>query len=1543
MASFTQLRLLTLNEGEKLDSSLFRLEKGWHLHFVLGPSLAGKDIRLFTNHPSDPKAGPNRSLFRELSWGTLSGSEGDSYDTFAEVYLSTAGSFNYFFTLDGSDQQSHQDGSGYFVVDPVLRFGQFDEKLPLDCICCQTVLAKSLGPLPTWESRLQVAKESGYNMVHFTPIQSLGASNSSYSLRDQLELNPIFSPTTGPAASMEDVKKLVEKMKTEWNMLSLTDLVFNHTANESPWIQEHPECVYNVVNSPHLKPAYLLDRILWHFSEDVSHGKWGDRGVPAHLCEDHHLDSIRSILTHEVLPKHRIEEYYLLSVDGVLQAFRSAIMAGQPGIAKEKNVAVIPDPLYRRLKATIDIPLAINKYFDSQLSDLPVEQRLDNACNGLRPHLEALNHTLWCEVQDHLNAAVNNFIANGRYRFIDPDGPRIGNVNHETEDPIMYNYFLLPVKKMSLEEEEAAMHTAQGAYCMAHNGWVMNDDPLRNFAEPGSNVYLRRELIPWGDSVKLRFGNGPEDCPYLWEHMKKYTCQTAEIFHGVRLDNCHSTPIHVAEYMLDEARKVRPDLYVMAELFTSSEVKDNIFINRLGLNSLIREGLAAWDSHELGRLVHRYGGHPVGAFIQPPARPLVASLAHALFMDQTHDNPSPVEKRTSLDLLPSAALVSMACCATGSNRGYDELVPHHIHVVSEGRLYQSWTEAPKPSAGQVNINTGIISAKRALNGLHQYLGHSGFNQVFVDQVDSDTVSVTRHNPVSHQSVILVARTVFSTPANMNAPYSQTLQIPGMIDEIILEGTLKPRSNASKFTRNADYLNGLTDVVLSLREHLKVEESDLVELKMNNTSGLQELEFACFPPGSVIAFKVSLNANNKSSILNVRQTLSHFGYRMSSISGRNLQEIQGASKLADILVDMTLNDLNRVLHRCDAEEKDDGKGFGAYDIPGFGTLPYCGLQGIMSILSSIRANNDLGHPMCDNLRRGDWLMEYTANRLAAFPGTERLGNWLADVFKSLKQAPRYLIPCYFDALISGIFCLVEEVAWAKLSPFVRNGSSFTRALSLGSLQFCSHVRTALLPVLSPHLRPPVPPLAFKEQACVSMAAGLPHFASGIFRNWGRDTFIALRGLLLLTGREAEARFLILAYGATLRHGLIPNLLGGGSHARYNCRDAVWWWLQCIKDYCICVPGGAKILTDKISRIFPTDESEPQETGNCEQELHEIIQEALQRHADGVEYVERNAGPAIDNDMTVEGFHNKFGVNWETGFVFGGNASNCGTWMDKMGGSSEAGNKGKPATPRDGSAVELVGLCKSVVSWLQVMHGEGLYPHEGVLVGKEMVTWQVWADKIQASFERHFWINFEAVPELEPKPELINRRGIYKDSFLASQIWADYQLRPNFTIAMVVAPELFTPQNAWIALERTRDILLGPLGMKTLDPSDWAYNGNYINSDHTKGFNYHQGPEWVWPVGFFLRAMLHFGNAVEADRPGTLQNTMAFVKSVLSAHNVHLRSSPWRSLPELTNKDGAVCGDSCPAQAWSMGCILEVIHDLETLMQGTPPSVIVEADE
>ena len=36
-----------------------------------------------------------------------------------------------------------------------------------------------------------------------------------------------------------------------------------------------------------------------------------------------------------------------------------------------------------------------------------------------------------------------------------------------------------------LQEDMELIYTEKGGLCMAHNGWVMGDDPLRNFALPG--------------------------------------------------------------------------------------------------------------------------------------------------------------------------------------------------------------------------------------------------------------------------------------------------------------------------------------------------------------------------------------------------------------------------------------------------------------------------------------------------------------------------------------------------------------------------------------------------------------------------------------------------------------------------------------------------------------------------------------------------------------------------------------------------------------------------------------------------------------------------------------------------------------------------------------------------------------------------------------------------------------------------------------------------------------------------------------------------
>jgi len=104
----------------------------------------------------------------------------------------------------------------------------------------------------------------------------------------------------------------------------------------------------------------------------------------------------------------------------------------------------------------------------------------------------------------------------------------------------------------------------------------------------------------------------------------------------------------------------------------------------------------ASNPRNLGHLVHHYGGKDVGSFIEPNVSPLRESVTRAMFVDATHDNdPGHIQvchdmcypiimthlvtqSRSVWDALPNTALVAVAGCATGSCRGYDELVPHMV-------------------------------------------------------------------------------------------------------------------------------------------------------------------------------------------------------------------------------------------------------------------------------------------------------------------------------------------------------------------------------------------------------------------------------------------------------------------------------------------------------------------------------------------------------------------------------------------------------------------------------------------------------------------------------------------------------------------------------------------------------------------------------------------------------------------------------------------------------------------------------------------------
>lgn len=127
----------------------------------------------------------------------------------------------------------------------------------------------------------------------------------------------------------------------------------------------------------------------------------------------------------------------------------------------------------------------------------------------------------------------------------------------------------------------------------ANNGFIFNDSSLDNFADASCSgrAYMRRHIVIWGDCVKLNYGDRPEHCPALWQRMSAYVEQSASVFHGLRVDNCHSTPLPVLQHMAAVARAQRPNIILIGELFTGCNQKDIDFVRACGLNLLIRDAI----------------------------------------------------------------------------------------------------------------------------------------------------------------------------------------------------------------------------------------------------------------------------------------------------------------------------------------------------------------------------------------------------------------------------------------------------------------------------------------------------------------------------------------------------------------------------------------------------------------------------------------------------------------------------------------------------------------------------------------------------------------------------------------------------------------------------------------------------------------------------------------------------------------------------------------------------------------------------------------
>lgn len=192
---------------------------------------------------------------------------------------------------------------------------------------------------------------------------------------------------------------------------------------------------------------------------------------------------------------------------------------------------------------------------------------------------------------------------------------------------------------------------------------------------------------------------------------------------------------------------------------------------------------------------------------------------------------------------------------------------------------------------------------------------------------------------------------------------------------------------------------------------------------------------------------------------------------------------------------------------------------------------------------------------------------------------------------------------------------------------------------------------------------------------TVIAGYPWFG-----DWGRDTFISVRGLCLATGRLDVARDILLAWTRVVSDGMLPNRFADhGEAPEFNSVDAALWFVIAARELLdASTAAGRPVATDEAEAIW------------------RAVDAILEGYAQGTRY--------------------HIGVDAADGLLFAGEPGVQLTWMDAKVGDWVV-------TPRIGKPVEVQAL------WLAALHLAG--------ERKGGARWRELHARGRTSFAQRFW--------------------------------------------------------------------------------------------------------------------------------------------------------------------------------------------------------------
>lgn len=238
----------------------------------------------------------------------------------------------------------------------------------------------------------------------------------------------------------------------------------------------------------------------------------------------------------------------------------------------------------------------------------------------------------------------------------------------------------------------------------------------------------------------------------------------------------------------------------------------------------------------------------------------------------------------------------------------------------------------------------------------------------------------------------------------------------------------------------------------------------------------------------------------------------------------------------------------------------------------------------------------------------------------------------------------------------------------------------------------------------------------------------------------------------------------------------------------------------------------------------------------------------------------------------------------GLIYGGSSEQACTWMNAM-------VDGIPVTPRTGMAVEVNALWYNAV----------MFAIETAQLAKDnafVKEWKPLADHFPEVFKETFWSK---------------EKGYLADYVVGD--YKDFSVRPNQIIATGLPYAPISNKISQLVLEKIRQELLTPRGLRTLSPNHENYKPIYEGNAYHRDLAYHQGTVWVWLLQFFAEGYL---NIYDSSKLEYIEKLYRGFEQTITEYCVG-------SIAEIYDADPPHRPKGAISQASSVGALLR-IHQL-----------------